>query len=143
MNTLEQRIVAAARGWIGVPFEHQGRSRAGIDCAGLVIEVAREVGLIDARWNVTGYLARPDGQSLRALCERNLEPAGAPVPGGVVLVAWLRGPPQHLGIVAEHPLGGLTIVHADGRRARAVVEQRLVVSRALQLVAAYRMRPVA
>ena len=38
-------IIAAARAWLGVPWRHQGRTRQGVDCAGLVVLVGREFGL--------------------------------------------------------------------------------------------------
>ena len=37
-------IVAAARTWLGVPWRHQGRTRQGVDCAGLVVLVGRGLG---------------------------------------------------------------------------------------------------
>lgn len=132
-------IVAQARAWVGVPFAHQGRSRVGVDCAGLVIVVARELGLVLPEFDVCGYGPAPDGTSLRDECERHMRAAPTPAVGGVVLLAWAAGPPQHLGFVAEHPLGGLSLIHAEQRRARAVVEHRLVFSRAMRLVASYRL----
>jgi cell wall-associated NlpC family hydrolase len=51
-------IVAAARGWIGVPWRHQGRSRAGVDCVGLIVVVCRELGLSD--YDSTVYGRDPD-----------------------------------------------------------------------------------
>lgn len=134
------QVAAEARAWIGTPFSHQGRSReAGVDCVGLVIAVARALGLVLPDFDVTGYGARPDGSSLRAACDEHMTQVDAPQMGGVVLMAWSGGPPQHLGLVADHPLGGCSLVHADGRRARCVVEQRLVFTRAMRLVAAYRL----
>ena len=38
-------FLEAARGWLGVAWRHQGRSRAGIDCIGLVVMAARVCGL--------------------------------------------------------------------------------------------------
>jgi cell wall-associated NlpC family hydrolase len=35
-------IVSAARSWLGVPWRHQGRTRQGVDCAGLVVLVGRK-----------------------------------------------------------------------------------------------------
>lgn len=41
------RIVAAARLLIDVPYEHQGRDRTfGLDCVGLLITIARDVGAV-------------------------------------------------------------------------------------------------
>ncbi len=43
-DLMEQRIVAAARGWIGTPYRHQASCRgAGTDCLGLLRGVWREV----------------------------------------------------------------------------------------------------
>lgn len=137
-------VVAEARRWVGVPFAHQHRHReVGVDCVGLVVCVARALAVVPAAFDVTGYPAVPDGRSMRAQCDAVLEPAAALQLGGVALLAWMGGPPQHLGIVAEHPSGGWSLIHAENRRHRQVIEQRLVVGRAMQLVAAYRLPGVA
>lgn len=36
-------VIAELRTWIGVPWRHQGRSRFGIDCAGLIAVAATEI----------------------------------------------------------------------------------------------------
>ena len=54
------RLVAQARSYLGVPWRHQGRTRAGIDCAGLVVLVARDLGLTD--YDSTAYGRRAQGQ---------------------------------------------------------------------------------
>lgn len=44
MSARQDRIVTAARGWIGTPYRHQAACRgAGCDCLGLVRGVWREV----------------------------------------------------------------------------------------------------
>lgn len=40
-------VVELARSYLGVKWMHQGRTRLGIDCAGLVIEVGNELELLD------------------------------------------------------------------------------------------------
>jgi cell wall-associated NlpC family hydrolase len=41
-----QHIVDTARGWLGVPYRHQGRRKdKGVDCVGLIIGVGAELGL--------------------------------------------------------------------------------------------------
>lgn len=40
---LRSRIVAAARGWVGVPYRYGGESRDGVDCSGMVMCVYRDV----------------------------------------------------------------------------------------------------
>jgi cell wall-associated NlpC family hydrolase len=61
-------IVTAARSWLGTPYRHQHRERGvGVDCAGLVIGVARQLGIVPADFDVNGYSRQPDG-SLLAHC---------------------------------------------------------------------------
>lgn len=110
-------VVAAARGWLGVPFGHQGRSRRGVDCAGLVICVAAELGLPVADYRAYGRLPRGD-TLLRVMRDQCTEYAGDPVPGTVALMRFEREP-QHLAILA-----GTTVIHALST-SRRVVEHRL------------------
>lgn len=56
----KEQIIAKAREFIGTPYLHQGRVKgAGIDCCGLVIQVAKELGLSD--YDLTGYSRYADG----------------------------------------------------------------------------------
>lgn len=107
-------IVAAARGWVGTPFHHQGRVKgAGVDCIGLVIGVARELGLLDG-YDYTAYGRIPNpvvfGRELRA----NMDPVAGPAPGCVLWFAWSRAP-QHVGIVSDTGL-----IHAFATAGRVV-----------------------
>lgn len=130
-------VVTAARGLIGTPYHHQARlPGVGIDCAGVLIVVGRQLGLVAPDFDVTGYSRVPDGVALSAYCEQHMVRMRAPVIGGAVLASWKDGPPQHLGVVAGYQ-GGLSFIHADGERAKAVVETRLAFSRYFRLVAAY------
>jgi cell wall-associated NlpC family hydrolase len=60
-------ILAAARQCLGTPFRHQGRlPRFGLDCAGVAIHVARQIGVGHDRR--LGYGARRSmGSSKRSL----------------------------------------------------------------------------
>ncbi len=61
MQVSRDQIVQEALSWRGVRFRHQGRTRAhGVDCAGLVIAVAQELGL--SEFNVVNYRKEPDQQ---------------------------------------------------------------------------------
>lgn len=139
MTTTRGEIVEAARAWIGTKFAHQHRARGvGVDCAGLVIGVARDLGLVAPDFDITGYARRPDGSSLRRYCDQHLAAAPALEVGGVVLLAWEHGPPHHLGIVVDYRHGGLAMVHAEGRCHKAVIETRLVFGRSMRFVASYK-----
>lgn len=102
-------IVKAARSYMGVPFLHQGRTRAGLDCIGLVLNVGWELGFLPREYDVQGYSRTPDGR-LFAECDRMLKRIPAPVYGCVLAMKFDREP-QHIGIVGEHQ-GHLTIIHA-------------------------------
>lgn len=142
--TTPRDVVGFARSLLGTPFHHQGRKPGvGIDCAGVPIVVARALSLVPPDFDVADYPAVPDGSSLRAYCEAHMKRWPWEEPGGVVLVAWKDGPPQHLGIVADHPDGGLSIIHADSLRQKCVIETRLEWGRYMRRVQAYRLPGVA
>ena len=102
-------ILTAARQCLGTPFRHQGRLVAfGLDCAGVAIHVAREIGagVID----VSGYGRTPaHGQLERSLDSQPclervfLEDRQA----GDLLPLLFAGDPQHIAICA-----GETSIHA-------------------------------
>ena len=119
-------MVAHARSMIGVPWRHQGRKPWAVDCLGLV-----ELSLLHARW--PGAVATParygrepwDDQLRRGLREHFGPPVeGEWLPGDVPLLRWRKAEPSHVGILAEHPLGGLSIIHASNRP--GVVEVQLI-----------------
>ena len=101
---MRQQVVAEARAWIGTPFVHQQRCKGvAVDCAGLIIGVARALGLVAEDFDVNGYQRTPDGHSLIASAEQHMrritrEQMG---PGDVVVVRWYREP-QHLGILTDY-----------------------------------------
>lgn len=118
MPTREE-IVAAARRYEGVPFKHTGRSTNGIDCAGLLALVARDLGL-DVVDDVH-YNRVPDTAKLRRILNAGLrhKPKHARQLGDVILFKdpVRRGHMYHLGIDTGH---GFIHSYAPLRR---VVEQ--------------------
>lgn len=56
MSEAEQRerVVAEARSWFGVPWQHMGRSRGGVDCGGLLLVVFKALELMPQDFE-TGY----------------------------------------------------------------------------------------
>jgi cell wall-associated NlpC family hydrolase len=128
-----------ARRWIGTPYHHQARSPGvGLDCIGLLICAARELGHVPPDFNVTGYRRVPDGHSLmRHLGEQVTQIAQSDMaPGDYVCLAFDKHP-HHVGIIGSYPLGGLSIIHANSKTGR-VEETRLVFNDAMRFVAAFR-----
>lgn len=115
-------IIAAARAWLEVPFTHQGRSRLGVDCIGLVINVGWQLGFLPRSYDVQGYDRMPDG-SLFGECDRLLERIPGPVFGCIVAMRFASDP-QHIGFIGEHH-GHPTLIHSLST-ARKVTEHRLL-----------------
>lgn len=116
-------VVECARSYLGTPWHHQARVKGtGVDCAGLLICVARELGLADVR--MENYSRYPDG-TLDAVCSQYMLriSASAALPGDVLTFTFEKVP-QHLGIVAEWA-GQLTVIHAYAGDPRKVVENSI------------------
>ncbi len=102
-------ILAAARQCIGTPFRHQGRLIGfGLDCAGVAVHVARQVGV--GHLDVSGYGRTPaSGQLEQSLdgqpCLERIALADRAT--GDLLLMRFASDPQHLAICA-----GETIIHA-------------------------------
>jgi cell wall-associated NlpC family hydrolase len=126
MQVTRADVVAEARTWLGTKWVHQHRTKGvAVDCAGLVIGVARELGLVPPCFDFNGYTRSPDG-TLLAVCEQYMRriPREQMQPGDVVVVS-VSTDPQHMGIVAPYVHGGLSIIHATSAGQRCVVETRL------------------
>jgi NlpC/P60 family putative phage cell wall peptidase len=109
------RVVAAARGWIGTPYRHQAAARgAGCDCLGLIRGVWREVCGAEpvVAPPYTPDWAEPQGaESLWQAAARYLaeKPVAAAVAGDVVLFRMRDGAvAKHLGILT----GPASFIHA-------------------------------
>ena len=108
-------IVAAARVWLGVPWRHQGRTRQGVDCAGLVVLVGRGLGLAD--YDTCAYGRRPEGQGFVQHFRAAMDGLSLPEAGpGDVLMAD-QGATVHeieVGPFAEKARAGVEEMEADG-----------------------------
>lgn len=103
-------LLIEARSWLGVPYLHQGRSRSGIDCIGLVIEVLRKCGRLpaefDERLNYGPVPTRDElAERVRYYCTRLADPE----PGCMLTMRWN----QQAAHVALYT--GETIIHAHTR----------------------------
>ncbi|MEM9011819.1 MAG: NlpC/P60 family protein [Pseudomonadota bacterium] len=113
------RIVAAARSWIGTPYQHQASCRgAGSDCLGLIRGLWRELygAEPEAVPAYTPDWSEADGvERLLAGAERHLErvPTEARRPGDLLLFRMRAGAvAKHVGIMAAGPGGYPTLIHA-------------------------------
>lgn len=124
MSVTASEVVAAARSYTGVRWVHQGRNRAGLDCVGLIIRVAHDLGL--SEFDATGYGTSPNGDLGRALREQCIvqSPGTEPAPAMVAEIRF-ELEPQHVALIVPYHLGGLGLLHALSRFPRRVTEHRL------------------
>lgn len=137
-------VIRVVRSYVGTPFQHRGRVPGrGLDCAGVVICAARELGLVSPEFDVPPYGTAPDGDGMLDWCDRYMHRvAREQMQPGDVLVLIADRDPQHLGVLTpyERTPGALAIVHASNSLSimpRRVIETRLLFSRGMQFRAAY------
>lgn len=138
-------LVAAARTWLGVRWQHRGRTRVGVDCVGLPRCAYADLGV--ELPDFLDYPREPQPAVLEAHMTAALgEPVHrAPVrradllPGDIVV---LRHPslPKHVGIVGDYPGRRLSLIHACGHTNK-VIEHRLPDQMIARITLVYR-RPV-
>jgi cell wall-associated NlpC family hydrolase len=107
-------VVAEARRWIDTPFHHQGRSPAGVDCAGLAICIAQKLELIPVDYNWEAYGREPDGDRLLQEIEAFCTPIALVnfVPGDL-LVFRIKTNPRHIAIASWiESLKASSMIHA-------------------------------
>lgn len=121
--TQREEIVASARKYLGARWSHQGRADDKMDCAGLVIKVATEMGFID--WDVTDYERQATDERMLKLCREHLIEIKRSelLPGDLVVLAY--GQNRHIGITGDYPHGGVSLIHAQAMFPRIVGENRL------------------
>lgn len=135
---LENRIVEQAKTWIDVKYKDKGRDRfGGVDCIGLIIKVAHEIGFSD--FDTIEYPRRPIPQDLLRGMRDHLEQVVPLSDVGHGNIGLFRGPvvPCHTGIIEVDEGGDMWVIHAYAP-ARKVVRERLVGERDDQMVMAFR-----
>lgn len=119
-----EKIVSTARDYLNTPFRHQGRVKGiGIDCVGLPICVARDLGIFV--YDKNNYPPQPSGYLVLQECQQWLvqKPVVEAKPGDVGVFA-LPTSPCHTAILTD--IGGaLGMIHAYNRPPNKVVEHRL------------------
>lgn len=115
-------IVAEARKLIGTPYLHQGRlpgASGGLDCVGVPIVVAKNLGLIDVNFDDDQFrvYARDPGDRLIDKIQQFCQSFDSsfplfPVGSLVVFKGVQAGYRRHCGIVACDSQKNLTLIHA-------------------------------
>lgn len=105
--------IAEVRKWVDVPWCHQGRNRLGVDCIGVIICAARDLGL--TTFDTTAYGHAPAVDYLLTECNRQMTKQTTATPGDVLLMR-LKKYPQHFAVLVEPG----RVVHARGDTGRVV-----------------------
>jgi hypothetical protein len=125
--TTPAQIVAEARTWIGVPFHHQGYTKVGCDCIGLIAGVGLALGLQGAHeWEFKPeyhqYTRQPDPRLLIRGCDEFLDRVMfAPMLADIIVMKF-DVEPMHFALVTG--LNPVYVVHALSRLGK-VAEHRL------------------
>src|SRR5262249_38970425 len=102
--------VAECRKFLGVRWQHQGRSDRGVDCVGLLVVPALRLGLLKPEDDITNYDHAPHGDRLDVLlhqhCRRLADVRDAREAD--ILAVKYYDQPQHVMVVtrAWHPEWG-------------------------------------
>lgn len=137
MVTRDQ-VIDEARTWLGVPWRHLGRNRAGIDCVGLGVVVLRDL-------NLNGYDIPAYGRQQSPELMRGIRRIGEEInikdlqPGDFVLVR--DGVyPFHVAIYS-HRHGVPHLIHAHAKR-RKVIEEPLAHELVALVAHAFKLRGI-
>lgn len=114
--TTPAEISAAALAMVGTPFHAQGRlPGVGLDCIGVVICIARALGL--PHRDRKAYPMRPDGTLQADLDAQLVRVQGEPREGDILLMSF-AAEPHHVAVVVD----GGRIVHAYSTARKCVAQ---------------------
>lgn len=142
-------IVEAARAYIGVPWKHMGRTRRGLDCAGLLILAVKDAEGSELEAPAR-YGREPFNKGLETYLEKSADLVWSGAKGacrysqlmvgdGVLMSPGPRA--RHLAIVGDDPMYRFSLIHADGTPGIGkVVEHGLTDYFLNMIVAIYRRR---
>lgn len=115
------QFISAARALVGVPWRHQGRTRDGVDCIGILALATKNAGLdllgLQKAFGVvdTANYSRQSKGELLEMTARNAERIAEPIAGSALLFRWPHDRhPQHFGIYTDKK----SFIHADARNGR-------------------------
>lgn len=113
-----------ACGWYGVKWTDEGRTRRGVDCAGLLLVAGWATGLIDRSFNPLGYTRQPQAnfdfvRHFEQIARKKPYTERRP---GDFLIHREDVNPCHCSILLDRPGRGEAIIHASLRRRRVTYD---------------------
>lgn len=139
-------LAHAARRYLNTPFRHRGRTPRGLDCAGLAWIAYQDCGHELPDFRLYSREPNENGDLVAHITAALGEPVAiAPVrtddlQAGDVIVMRFEVEPHHVAIVGDYPLGGFSMIHADGHSGR-VLEHRMAADHLDRITHVFR-RPV-
>lgn len=130
MSVTRAQIVAAARTFVGTPYQKKGRVLgSGLDCIGLPLMVGGLLSLKDTsgvpiNGNLyTDYSDQPLLDYVHQMCMKHLVPCAVrnAKEGDIVSIA-VSTAPCHVGMLARNDAGQLTLIHAYNSGRNVVTE---------------------
>lgn len=117
-----QTLSKAASQYVGVRFRHMGRSgNTGLDCIGLIIKSAADIGITFTDQAIYGRL--PNEYGLYNKMQSQLKEKTTNVEDSDILLFNINGFPSHVGVV-ENISGELYLIHSYAPM-KKVVKHRL------------------
>lgn len=108
-------LVAGARALIDVPFQHQGRTKSGLDCLGMMLLVCAGFPFLKGLPTRADY-GRYPAPLLREWISKICTPLEEPMPGALVLISFTGRDPNHVALCT-----GANLIHCSSMH-RKVVE---------------------
>jgi len=108
----------------GVPFRHRGRTRNGLDCAGLLVRVALDMNYPVKDLRVYGREPYKDGLRKFLVANCGAPVKRAPQVNDILLLRHVGAiEPSHLALVAPHPTGELAMIHTYSALGKVVMHR--------------------
>lgn len=116
------QVVEAARSYIGVPWRHLGRSRRGLDCAGLLMLAVKDSEGVELE-APERYGRDPFNMGLQTYLSKAADLVWSGAKGKCTYEALMVGDgvlmapaslPRHLAIVGDSTMYRFSLIHADG-----------------------------
>lgn len=121
-----QEIVDFARQFKGVQYKHQGRTGQGLDCGGILVLLAEELGIYHESKEQLRYGGNPEKFILKQELDRYFVKIRLSEiqRGDIVLMKIVASRPHHIAIVSEYSAQSFGIIHTYDTVGK-VVEHRM------------------
>jgi cell wall-associated NlpC family hydrolase len=111
------QIVDTAKSYLDTPFRHRGRNRAGIDCAGLIICVFNDLGIMPEGYLEQLYSNVPKPGLVEDTLYRFFKTTDNPKASDIMVFNFLNNP-CHVGFYT-----GDTVIHAYQERGKVIEDE--------------------